>query len=79
MALGHNNSVRWNGLSEACAQSLAAAFAVLFLQIHVVDSFDGVPEEALAQAAEFLDRIGGKELEARRPAGCFMNRRCGRE
>ena len=44
----------------------------LFLQIDVLDIFNGVGEKALSQPAEFLHRIGGKEFEAGQRAALLL-------
>src|SRR5580704_19089252 len=49
----------------------------LFLQVHMLDVFDGVPEEALTQTPEFLHRVGGEELEAGQRSPLLMNSRRG--
>jgi hypothetical protein len=50
---------------------------LLFLQVHVLNVFDGMAEEALAQAPEFVHRVGGKELETRKGPSFLANSRGG--
>ena len=43
----------------------------LFLQVDVLDIFDGEAEESLSEAAELFGGIGGEELQAGRGTTLF--------
>ena len=52
---------------------------VLFLQIYMLDIFDGMTEKPLTEPPEFLHRISSKELEPRPGPPFLASSECGRQ
>jgi hypothetical protein len=69
---GHSNSVTQKRAIRTLRVKADSQF-YLFLQIDVLNIFNGMSQESLAQPPEFLDRIRSKELETRKLPSFFMN------